>query len=74
MTSMSGTHDKRSSGMTSGPTANPTAGSWLDRLTSWRERRALRRALARMDAHLWADLGFDEAAARAEMDKPFWKD
>ncbi|CAO3436861.1 DUF1127 domain-containing protein [Azospirillum argentinense] len=69
MTSMSGTHDKRHSGTTS----SPAAGSWLACLTGWRERRALRRALARMDAHLWADLGFDEAAAREEMDKPFWK-
>ncbi|CAO3459577.1 hypothetical protein [Azospirillum argentinense] len=69
MTSMSGAHDKRRGGTTAGP----TAGSWLARLTGWRERRALRRALARMDAHLWADLGFDEAAAREEMDKPFWK-
>ncbi|QCO07118.1 DUF1127 domain-containing protein [Azospirillum argentinense] len=73
MTSMSGTHDKRRGGTTTSPAANPTAGSWLARLTGWRERRALRRALARMDAHLWADLGFDEAAAREEMDKPFWK-
>lgn len=69
MTSMSGTHDKRGGGATAGPTAL----SWLARLYGWRERRALRRALARMDAHLWADLGFDEAAAREEMDKPFWK-
>ncbi|MFC5355703.1 DUF1127 domain-containing protein [Azospirillum himalayense] len=69
MTSMSGTHDKRSGGAAAGSTAR----SWLNRLTGWRERRALRRALARMDAHLWADLGFDEAAAREEMDKPFWK-
>ena len=69
MTSMSGTHDKRSGKATVGPITL----SWLARLNGWRERRALRRALARMDAHLWADLGFDEAAARAEMDKPFWK-
>ncbi|MFL7902888.1 DUF1127 domain-containing protein [Azospirillum argentinense] len=69
MTSMSGTHDKRRSGTTAGRTAD----SWLGRLNGWRERQALRRALARMDAHLWADLGFDEAAAREEMDKPFWK-
>ncbi|MBK4720785.1 DUF1127 domain-containing protein [Azospirillum sp. YIM DDC1] len=69
MTSMSGAHDQRSGGTTAGPTAGP----WLDRLNGWRERRALRRALARMDAHLWADLGFDEAAAREEMGKPFWR-
>ncbi|WP_306709022.1 DUF1127 domain-containing protein [Azospirillum isscasi] len=66
---MSGTHDKRRSGTTAGP----AAASWLVRLHRWRERRALRRALARMDAHLWADLGFDETTAREEMEKPFWR-
>lgn len=68
MTSMSGTHDKRRSGTVAGPAA-----ALLASLRGWSERRALRRALARMDAHLWSDLGFDETAAREEMEKPFWK-
>lgn len=67
MTSMSGTHDKSRNGTAAGPAA------WLARLRGWRERRALRHALARMDAHLRADIGFDEATAREEMEKPFWR-
>ncbi|WP_035691369.1 DUF1127 domain-containing protein [Azospirillum halopraeferens] len=46
---------------------------WLDRPRMWRERSAYRRALARMDAHLLADIGLDETTARAEAAKPFWK-
>lgn len=71
MTSMSGARDERRNGTNAGSAPAP---SWFARLNGWRERRTLRRALARMDAHLWADLGFDEAAAREEMEKPFWKE
>ena len=71
MTSMSGARDERGNGTAAGPAPTP---SWLAHLNGWRERRTLRRALARMDTHLWADLGFDEAAAREEMEKPFWKE
>ncbi|MGQ9371264.1 DUF1127 domain-containing protein [Azospirillum sp. ST 5-10] len=39
---------------------------------TWRERRDLRRALARMSPHHRDDIGFDEAAAEREIAKPFW--
>ncbi|MGQ9366910.1 DUF1127 domain-containing protein [Azospirillum sp. ST 5-10] len=42
-------------------------------LLTWCERRAFRRDLARMDAHLWDDLGLDADAARSEIAKPFWE-
>lgn len=46
---------------------------WLRLPAVWRERRALRRTLARMDGRLWDDLGLDPAAVRAEIARPFWR-
>lgn len=67
MVSMSGTHARSQAAVATRPRAAWWRLPWI-----WRERRELRRELARMDAHLWADLGFDEATAQDEMAKPFW--
>ncbi len=42
------------------------------RLTVWAERRRSRDALARLDAHLLADIGLDLQAATREATQPFW--
>ena len=42
-------------------------------LELWRERRAMRRALAAMDARSLRDAGISPAAAAFEAGKPFWQ-
>jgi uncharacterized protein YjiS (DUF1127 family) len=44
------------------------------RLLAWEERRATRRALARLDAHMLRDIGLAPDAARTECVKHFWQD
>jgi len=39
----------------------------------WRERTAMRRCLARMDARSLRDAGISPAAAAYESSKPFWE-
>ena len=39
----------------------------------WRERTAMRRCLAQMDARSLRDAGISPAAAAYESGKPFWK-
>lgn len=39
----------------------------------WRERTAMRRCLARMDARSLRDAGISPAAAAYESGKPFWE-
>lgn len=43
-------------------------------LATWRDRRRSRAALARLDAHLLADIGLTGREAAAEAAKPGWKD
>lgn len=38
----------------------------------WRSRRRTRRALARLDAHLLADIGMSKEDMQQEALKPFW--
>jgi uncharacterized protein YjiS (DUF1127 family) len=38
----------------------------------WRERKAMRRSLAQMDARSLRDVGISPAAAAYESGKPFW--
>ena len=40
----------------------------------WEQRKLTRRALARLDAHLLADIGLNATMADAEGRKPFWQD
>lgn len=55
--------------------------SWLRRLivaisvtrAVWRERIAMRRSLAQMDARSLRDAGLSPAAAAYESGKPFWR-
>lgn len=44
------------------------------RLLEWEERRATRRALARLDAHMLRDIGLAPNEARTECVKHFWQD
>lgn len=41
---------------------------------SWEERRATRRALAHLDAHMLTDIGLSPDTARTECAKRFWQD
>lgn len=43
-------------------------------LRAWRHRRATRRALARLDAHMLRDIGLSSHSAADEIAKPFWRD
>jgi uncharacterized protein YjiS (DUF1127 family) len=43
------------------------------RLRLWQGRARQRRALARLDTRLLADIGVSEAEARRECAKPFWR-
>jgi Uncharacterized conserved small protein len=45
----------------------------LDTVLDWMDRARERRALARLDDRLLADLGLGRAEAWAEADKPFWR-
>lgn len=49
---------------------NPLAA--VTRLTVWAERRRSRDALARLDAHLLADIGLEPQAATREAALPCW--
>lgn len=50
---------------------------WYARLAVWlrlcREKTRQRRALARLDVHLLADIGIGRAEAARECAKPFWR-
>jgi uncharacterized protein YjiS (DUF1127 family) len=52
----------------------------LSPLRLWRvvaaamRRRRDRQCLAKLDAHLLADIGLTSAQAAAELEKPFWRD
>lgn len=50
---------------------------WYARLAAWlclcREKARQRRALARLDPHLLADIGVSRAEADRECAKPFWR-
>lgn len=39
----------------------------------WAQRRAQRRALARLESHLLRDVGLSAAEATREAAKPFWR-
>ena len=39
----------------------------------WRDRRATRRALARLDGHMLRDIGLDGHTVSSEAVKPFWQ-
>ncbi len=58
-------------------TAATPEGGMLQRLAVsmavWRERTAMRRCLARMDARSLRDAGISPAAAAYESGKPFWE-
>ena len=58
-------------------TAATPKGGLLQRLALswavWRERTAMRRCLARMDARSLRDAGISPAAAAYESGKPFWE-
>jgi len=41
---------------------------------AWIERRRQRAALSELDAHLLRDIGVSPEAARAEAEKPFWRE
>lgn len=41
---------------------------------AWEERRATRRALARLDGHMLRDIGLSPDSARSECAKRFWMD
>ncbi|MFN3970730.1 MAG: DUF1127 domain-containing protein [Gemmobacter sp.] len=43
-------------------------------VVAWRERRATRRALARLDPHMLRDIGLPPEAVAHETAKPFWRD
>ena len=45
----------------------------FDTLGEWRDRAASRRALAKLDARMLADIGLDTASAEAESMKQFWR-
>ncbi|MBC7951448.1 MAG: DUF1127 domain-containing protein [Rhodospirillaceae bacterium] len=46
----------------------------FDLLLGWIERGQQRRALGRLDERLLSDIGVDRATAKAEADKPLWRD
>lgn len=41
-------------------------------IAAYTTRRATRRALARLDAHMLRDIGLDPQDVRRELAKPFW--
>lgn len=45
-----------------------------DRAGEWHDRAASRRALARLDGRMLADIGVDPAWAEAEAARPFWRE
>lgn len=45
----------------------------FDTLGEWRDRAASRRALAKLDARMLADIGLDPATAETEAMKQFWR-
>ena len=53
---------------------NFSAVQLFDAIVAGIERQQQRRALARLDDHLWADIGRNRADVAAECDKPFWRD
>ncbi len=62
-------HIRLSSATTRRPAPGPLA-----MVTKWIETRATRAALARLDAHLLADVGLEPAMARHESGRPFWRE
>lgn len=40
----------------------------------WEQRRATRRAMARLDGHMRRDIGLTAEAVADETGKPFWRD
>ena len=42
-------------------------------VAKWIETRATRAALARLDTRLLRDIGLEQSAARAEIERPFWR-
>lgn len=63
-----------------GANTNTSWGWFADRaaefqefLLLWAERQRVRRALARMDAHLLKDIGLTPGEAENEIQKPFWR-
>jgi len=54
-------------------TEAPTAArSWRAAIAAWAAARRERRALARLDARLLADIGLTEEDAAREAARPFW--
>ncbi len=45
----------------------------VKRLQIWAGRSQQRKALARLDDHMLADIGVSRGQALQEMNKPFWK-
>ena len=45
----------------------------LATLKIWEQRFTTRRQLAKLDSHLFDDIGLDRAAVAAEISKPFWR-
>lgn len=46
----------------------------FDSVLDWLDRARERRALARLDDRMLADIGLGRAEAWAEADKPFWRE
>ncbi len=46
----------------------------FDLLLGWLDRTRERRALAKLDDRMLADIGLSRADSGAEADKPFWRD
>lgn len=40
----------------------------------WEQRRATRRAMARLDRHLMRDIGLTPDVVADEVEKPFWRE
>ena len=45
----------------------------IKKVKFWRNRSRQRKQLARLDAHLLADIGLSAEQVKAEIAKPFWK-
>lgn len=60
-------HGARASAWTALPNAIPAL------IREWSVRHRYRRDLAKLDAHLLADIGFSGDEARLEASKPFWR-
>ncbi len=50
-----------------------SAGQIIKKTKFWANRSRQRKQLARLDAHMLADVGITAEQARIEMAKPFWK-